>query len=131
MQSGQWRASRPRRRSRSSSRCHSQTLTQGGWSGHSHSSPPNMPSRCHCGGPSSPDADTMPKLALAVNVPSYAWSSHSSGGMAQASLDNEDAWKDDFQTLHMPVHCVVQWDGGSRGKPAPEWMDIPRRSPSW
>ena len=51
--SGQRRASRPRR-SRSSSRCHSQTLAQGDWSGHSRSSPPNTPSRCHCGGLLSP-----------------------------------------------------------------------------
>ena len=58
--SGQRRASRPRRRSRSSSRCHSQTPAQGGWSGHSCSSPSNMPSSCHRGGPSSPNANTMP-----------------------------------------------------------------------
>ena len=90
VRSGQWRASRPRRRSRSSSRHHSQTLAQGGWSGHSSGSPPNTPSSCHCGGPSSPDADTMPKLVWAVNVPSYARSSRSGGGMAQASLDKED-----------------------------------------
>ena len=60
---------------------------KGGWSEHSHGLPPNMLLSCHHGGPSSPDADTMPKLASAVNIPSHAWSSHSSGGMAQASLD--------------------------------------------
>ena len=49
VQSGQRRASRPRRRSRSSSRCRSQTLAQEDWSGHSRGSPPNTPSRCHCG----------------------------------------------------------------------------------
>ena len=79
MWSGQWRASRPRRRSRSNSQHCSWTLAQGNWSGHSHSSSPNMLWRCHCGTPLSPDADTMPKLASAVNVLSYARSSHSAG----------------------------------------------------
>ena len=57
----------------------------------------------------------MPKLASAVNVPSHAQSSHSSGGVAQAPLDDEDAWNDDFHTPHTPVHYVV-WreDGGCR-----------------
>ena len=131
VRSGQRRASRPRRRSRRSSRCCSWTPAQGGWSRHSHSSPPNMLSRCHCRGPSSPDADTMPKLASAVNVPSYAWSSCSSGGMAWASLDKEDTWKDDFQTPHMPVCHVVWWDGGGCRELAPEWMDTSWRSPGW
>ena len=129
MWSGQWRASRPRRRSRSSSRCHSWTLVQGGWSRHSHGSPPNTLSGCHHRGPSSPDANTMPKLASAVNVLSYAQSSCSSGVMAWASLDEEDAWEDDFQTPHMPVHHIVWWDGGGCRELAPEWMDASRRSP--
>ena len=73
----------------------------------------------------------MPKLALAVNIPSYAWSSHSCGGMAWASLDDEDAWEDDFQTPHTPVCHVVQWDGGSRGEPATGRMETSRGSPSW
>ena len=73
----------------------------------------------------------MPKLALAVNVPSYAWSSHSGEGMARASLDDEDAWEDDFQTLHMPIHHIARQDGGSHREPAPEWMDASRRSPGW
>ena len=129
--SGQRRASRPRRRSRSSSRCHSQTPAQGDWNGHSRGSPPNTPLRCHCRGPLSPDADTMPKLALAVNVPSYARSSRSGRGMAWASLDNEDVWEDDFQTPHTPVHGVVWWDGGSHGEPATERMEASRGSPGW
>ena len=131
VRSGQQSASRPRRRSRSSSRCCSWTLAQGGWSGHSCSLPPNTPLSCHHGGPSSRDANTMPKLASAVNVTFYAQSSHSGGGMAWASLDEEDAWEDDFQTLHTPVRCIVRQDGGSCGEPAPEWMDTSRRSPSW
>ena len=105
--SGQWRTSRPRRRSRSSSRHHSRMPALRDWSGHSCCLPPNMLLRCHCRGPTSPGTDTMPKLASAVNVLAYAHSSHSGGVMAWASLDNEDAWEDDFQTLHTHVHCKV------------------------
>ena len=107
MRDGQQRASRPR----SSSRCHSQTPAQGDRNGHSHGSSPCMPSRCHCGAALYPDANTMPKLASAVNVLFHAWSSHSCGEMARASLDDEDAWEDDFQTPHMPVHHVVWQEG--------------------
>ena len=130
-QSGQWRASRPRRRSRSSSRHRSRTPALRDWSGHSCCLPPNTPLRCHCGVPLSLGADTMPKLALAVNVPAYACSSHSGRGMARASLDNEDMWEDDFQTPHMLVCCVVQQDGGSHRELATEGMEAPRGSPSW
>ena len=108
VQSGHKRASRPRRRSRSSSRCHSRTLALRDWSGHSCCLPPNTLLRCHCREPLSLGANTMPKLASAVNVPAYAQSSRSDRGMAGASLDDEDAWEDDFQTLHTPVCCVVQ-----------------------
>ena len=48
--------------------------------------------------------------------------------MARASLDDEDVWEDDFQTPHMPVHCLVWRDGGSHGKLAAERMEA---SPSW
>ena len=106
--SGQWRASRPRRRSRSSSRHRCRMPALRDWSGHSCCLPANMPLRCHCGGPISPGADTMPKLASAVNVLAYACSSRSSKGMARSSLDNEDAWEDDFQTPPIPVCHVVQ-----------------------
>ena len=131
MWSGQWTASRPRRRSRSSSRHCSQMPAQEDWSRPSCGSPPNMPSRCHCGAPLSPDTDTMPKLASAVNVPSYARSSHSCRGMAWASLDDEDAWEDDFQTPYMPVHHVVWQDGGSHAEPAAERMEASRGTPGW
>ena len=127
----QWRASRPRRRSRSSSQCLSQTPAQGDRSGCSHGSSPNMPSKCHCGATLSPNADTMPKLASAVNFPSHAWSSHSCRGMAQASLDDEDAWEDDFQTPHSPVHHIVRWEGGGCREPAAGRMEASRGSPSW
>ena len=124
---GQQRASRPRRRSRSSSQCHSQTPAQGDRNGYSCSSSPCMPSRCHCRAALSPDVNTMPKLASAVNVPSHAWSSHSCGEMARASLDDEDAWEDDFQTPHMPVHCVVQQEV----EMAAGQMEASGASPSW
>ena len=73
----------------------------------------------------------MPKLALAVNEPSYAQSSHSSGGMARVSLDKEDAWKDDFKTPHIPVHHVVWHDRGGSGELATERMEPAEGSPSW
>ena len=129
--SGHKRASRSRRRSRSSSRCHSRTPALRDWSGHSCCLLPNMPLRCYCGEPLSPGANTMPKLPSAVNIPAYAWSSCSGRGMARASLDNEDAWEDDFQTPHSPVHCIVRWDGGSHREPAMERMEDSRGSPSW
>ena len=96
MQGGQKRASRPRRRSRRSSRCCSQTPAWGDRDGCSCCSSPCMPLRCHCGATLSPNTNTMPKLASAVNVPSHAWSSHFDGGMAWASLNDENAWDDDF-----------------------------------
>ena len=101
------------------------------WSGHSCCSPLNMPLRCHCGGPTFPGADTMPKLASAVNVLAYTHSSHSGRGMARPSLNDEDAWEDDFQTPHTPVHHIVQQDGGSHGEPAVERMEVSRGSPGW
>ena len=143
MQSGQRRASQPRRRSRSSSRHRSQTPARGNRDGHSHGSspcmplrshcgataPPCMPSRCYCGATASPDASTMPKLASAVNIPSHAWSSHSGGGMAQASLNDEDAWDDDFQTPHNPVCRIVQREDDGHGEPVNGRMEALRGSP--
>ena len=85
--SGHKRASRSRRRS---SRCHSRMLALRDWSRHSCYSPPNMPPRCHCGEPLSPGANTMPKLPSAINILAYAQSSHSAGGMARTSLDDEE-----------------------------------------
>ena len=69
--SGHRRASRPRRRSRSSSRCCSRTPALRDWSGHSCCLRPNMPLKCHCREPLSPGADTMPKLTSAVNILAY------------------------------------------------------------
>ena len=90
-----------------------------------------MPLRCHCRASSSPYADTMPKLSSAVNVLSYAQSSHSCRGMARASLDDEDTWEDDFQTPHMPIYHIVQWDEGSCRELVAERMEASRGSPGW
>ena len=128
-QSGRRRASWPRRRSRSSSQCCSQTPAWGNSNGCSHSSSPCMPLRCHCRATVSPDANTMPKLASAVNIPSHARSSHSGGGMARASLDDEDAWDDDFQTPHTPVHHIVRREDSSHGELVDGRMEALRGSP--
>ena len=74
-----------------------------GWSGYSCCSPPNMPPRCHSKGePFSPSLNITPKLSSAVSIPAYARSSHSAGGVAQASLDDDEDWEEDFQTPHTP-----------------------------
>ena len=105
VQSGHKRASRSRGRSRSSSRCCSRMLALRDWSRHSCCSPPNMPLRCHCREPLSLGANTTPKLPLAVNVPAYARSSHLGGGMARASLDDEEVWEDDSRP-RTPQHAM-------------------------
>ena len=99
--------------------------------GHSCCLLPNTLPRCHCGEPLSPGACTMPKLPLAVNVLAYAQSSPSGGGMARASVDDEEAWEDDFQTPHSPACRIVRWNGGSCGEPAVERMEASGGSPSW
>ena len=111
-QSGQRQASWSWRRSQSGSHHHSQKPA---WDGHSHAMSPHMPSRCphgvtllpcvtercYCGMATSLDVSTMPKVALVVNVPPpHTWSSHSGEGMARASLDQDKALEDDFQTQH-------------------------------
>ena len=131
MRSG-WRgASQPRRRSRSSSRRCFQTPAWGNREGCSCGSSPCMPSRCHCGATVSPNANTMPKLALAVNVPSHAQSSDSSGGMAWASLDDEDVWDDDFQSPHTPVCHVVWRENSSHRELIDGKREALRGSPGW
>ena len=82
---------------------------------HGVTSPPCTPLRCCCGTAASHNIYTTPKVALAVNVPAHTQSSHSGEGMAQASFDQDEAQEDDFQTQHMPFHCVM-WreDDGCR-----------------
>ena len=126
-QSGWRRASQPQRRSQSSSQCCSQMPAQGTRDGHSCGPSPHMPLRCHHGATSPPctpsrcccsmaishNICTTPKVASAVNVPTYTWYSHSGEGMARASLDQDEALEDDFQTQHTPVHCVMQREDDS------------------
>ena len=73
----------------------------------------------------------MPILASAVNVLSHTRSSHSVGGMAQASLNDDDAWDDDFQTPQTPVHHVVQREDDSCGELVKERMESRRGSLGW
>ena len=73
----------------------------------------------------------MPKLPSAVNVLAYARSSHSGGGMARASLDDEDVWEDDFQTPHSPANHIVRRNGGGHGGPAVERLETSGGSPNW
>ena len=51
--------------------------------------------------------DTILKVASMVNVPLHTQSSHSTVGMAQASLDDEDIFDDEFQMHHTPIRWVV------------------------
>ena len=51
--------------------------------------------------------------------------------MARASLDNDEASEDDFQTLHSPALCIVRWDGGSLRELAMERMEASGGSPAW
>ena len=69
-----------------------------------------------------------PKVASTVNVPTYAWSSHSSEGTAWASLDQDEAWEDDFQTQHMPVHRVMQWEDNGHQPSAEGRLEYSRGS---
>ena len=90
---------------------------------------PCTPLRCYCGAAPSPNVSTMPKVASVVNIPFYAQSSHSSEGMAWASLDECDVWKDDFQTSHTPVHCIVWWENDDFRCPAKGRPESSRGSP--
>ena len=58
----------------------------------------------------------------------HARSSHSSEGMALASLDQDEALEDDFQTQHMPVHCI-RWGDSSSGSSAGGGLECSGGSP--
>ena len=72
--------------------------------------PPCTPLRCYCSKATSHDISTIPKVASVVNIPPYTRSSHSCEGTARASLNQDKALEDDFQTQHMPVHHVMRWE---------------------
>ena len=84
---------------------------------------------CYCGATVPQDVPTTPKVASAVNVPLHAWSSHSGEGMALASLNQDEALEDDFQTQHTLVHHV-KWHGDSgSGSLAGGGVECTRGSP--
>ena len=80
---------------------------------HGVTSPPCTPLRCCCGVAVSHNICTTPKVASVVNVPTHIRFSHSGEGTARASLDQDKAQEDDFQTQHTPVRCVMQWEDDS------------------
>ena len=119
--------------SRSGSRCHSKTPSQKGQTRFTHGSPPNTPPLRY---PSveelfSQSPNTTPKLSSAVSVPAHARSSCSAEGVAQASLDDDEDWEEDFQMPHTLMHHVVRREEGSQGKPAAEHMEASGGSPAW
>ena len=97
-------------RLRSGSRHRSKTPSQKGWTRYTCSSPPNTPPLRYPGVGElfSSSSDTTPKLSSAVSVPMSARSSCSAGGVAQASLDDDEDEEEDFQTSHTPMHHVVR-----------------------
>ena len=134
MQCGHNDGCRARRwRSRSSSKCHSRMPSQIGWTRYTCCSLPNtLPPRYHSAGELfSPSLNTMTKLSLAVSIPAYTRSSCSTLGVAQALLDDDEDWEEDFQIPHTPIHHVVRWEEGGQGKLATEQMEASRGSPAW
>ena len=77
----------------------------------------------------SPDISTTPKVALAVTIPPYARSSHSSEGMAWALLNEDEALEDDFQTLHTLLCHVMQREDDGRQCSAEGRPESSRGSP--
>ena len=76
---------------------------------------PCVTMRCYCSVATSHDVSTTPKVALAVNIPPHTQSSHSGEGMAQASLNHDEALEDYFQTQHTLVCHIMWWeDNGHR-----------------
>ena len=56
---------------------------------------PCVTARCYCGAATSHDISTTPKVALAVNIPPHARSSHSGEGTARVSLNQDEALEDE------------------------------------
>ena len=84
--------------------------------------------RCYYSTAASHDVSTTPKVALAVSVPPYTWSSHSGEGRARASLDQDEGLEDDFQTEHMPLHHVM-WEDDGHQSSAKGRLECSRGSP--
>ena len=51
--------------------------------------------------------------------------------MAKASLDDDEAWEDDFQTLHSQAHHIVRQDEGGHGELDAERMETSWESSTW
>ena len=51
-----------------------------------------------------------PKWLRQSTSPPHTWSIHSGEGTARASLNQDEALEDDFQTQHMLVCHVMQWE---------------------
>ena len=66
-----------------------------------------------------------------MSVLVHARSSRSAEGVAQASLDDDEDWEEEFQTPHIPMHRVVRREEFGQGKPAAEQMDASGGSLAW
>ena len=66
-----------------------------------------------------------------MSIPACAKSSCSAGGVAQALLDDDEDWEEDFQTPHTPIHCVVRREEGGQGEPVTKQMEASGGSPAW
>ena len=95
---------------RSGSRHHSKTSSQKGRTRYTQGSPPNTPPSRYPGVGElfSPSPDITPKLFSAVSILVHARSIHFAEGVAQASLDDDEDWEEDFQTPHTPMCCMVR-----------------------
>ena len=119
--------------SRNGFRCHSKTPSQKGWTRFTRGSPPNtlLLRYPRAGELFSPSLDTTLRLSSAVSILAHARSSCSAEGVAQASLDDDKDWEEDFQTPHTLMHHVVRKEEGGQGKPAAEQMEASGGSPAW
>ena len=64
-----------------------------------------------------------------ISPPPHAQSSHSGKGMALASLDQDEALENDFQTQHMPVHHISWWGDSGSGSLAGGGLECTGGSP--
>ena len=140
VRSGRRRASRSQRRCQSGSCHHSQTTAR---DGQSRATSPHTPSRCphgatllpcltvrcYCGMAASHDVSTTPKVASVVNILPHARSCHSSEGTARASLNQDKALKDDFQTQHTPVRRIMWPEDNGHRSSAEGRLECSRGSP--
>ena len=85
--------------------------------------------RCYCDAAASHNVCTTPKVASAVNVPAHAQSSRSGEGTAWASLNQDKAQEDDFQTQHTPVCHMMWWEDDGHQSSAKGRLQHSRGSP--